>query len=275
MCMAVACPRTGDWIYSPRLMRIVSYNILDGGEGRADLLAEVIAAQRPDVVAMVEADQQHIVERIANRLKMDFIHAPGNTHASALLSRWPIRTTINHAPFHKGLTKSFLEATLVTPSGQEWIFGVLHLAAGAYEADETMREQELGIVLKIFEPHRSAGRPHLLMGDFNSNAPYQRIDPAQCKKKTQEAWEKNGGHIPRRVVQTLLDRGYVDSLNVVDPPAAQTLGTFTTQQPGQRVDYIFAHGIEPRRLQTAWIEHDRLAKYASDHFPIGAELNAE
>ena len=36
-------------------MRIVRYNILDGGEGRADPLAEVIEAQRPDLVALVEA----------------------------------------------------------------------------------------------------------------------------------------------------------------------------------------------------------------------------
>ena len=31
-------------------MRVVSYNILDGGEGRADPLAEVLIARRPDVV---------------------------------------------------------------------------------------------------------------------------------------------------------------------------------------------------------------------------------
>ena len=34
-------------------MRLVSYNILDGGEGRADPLAEVIEAQRPDVIGLV------------------------------------------------------------------------------------------------------------------------------------------------------------------------------------------------------------------------------
>lgn len=57
-------------------MRIVSYNILDGGEGRADPLAEVIQAQRPDVVALVEADVPATVERIARRLSMDFVVVP-------------------------------------------------------------------------------------------------------------------------------------------------------------------------------------------------------
>ena len=36
-------------------------------------------------------------------------------------------------------------------------------------------------VLEVFRGHREANRPHLLCGDFNANAPYQRIDPARCK----------------------------------------------------------------------------------------------
>src|SRR5687767_6096897 len=97
-------------------MRIVSYNILDGGEGRADPLAEVIIAQRPDVVALVEADDPVVVERIASRLRMDYVHAPGNSHASALFSRWPIVESINRAPLHpEKLTKSFLEALVRMP----------------------------------------------------------------------------------------------------------------------------------------------------------------
>ena len=51
-------------------------------------------------------------------------------------------------------------------------------------------------------------------------------------------------------------------------------GTFSTQYPGQRVDYIFTHTILHSRFKDAWIEQDRLAKYASDHFPIGLELSA-
>jgi len=52
----------------------------------------------------------------------------------------------------------------------------------------------------------------------------------------------------------------------------KTTGTFSTQFPGQRVDYIFTYAILPSRLKDAWIEQDRLAKYASDHFQIGLEI---
>ncbi len=253
-------------------MRIASYNILDGGEGRADPLAEVLLAQRADVVALVEADDGAVLERIAHRLGMDYVHAPGNAKASALLSRWPILESINHAPLHKQLTKSLLEAKVRDPSGTEWVIGVVHLHAHANDTDESIREKEIDTVLDIFRPHRDAGRPHLLAGDFNSHSPVQRIDPALCKPSTRQEWEENGGHIPRRVVQKLLEARYLDLLYTVDPILAANIGTFSTQFPGQRVDYIFSHSLPPASIRRAWVEQDRLAKYASDHFPIGAEI---
>ena len=253
-------------------MRLVSYNILDGGEGRADPLAEVIEAQRPDVIGLIEADFMGTLERIAHRLKMDFIHAPGKKGSVALLSRWPIRETINHGLLRKGLTRCLLEAKVVEPGGREWVFGVLHLHAQATEADEKVREMEVTEVLEIFARHRQAKTPHMLMGDFNADSPVQKIDPERCKESTREAWKKNGGQIPRRVIQSLLDAGYVDTLQAVDPGKAAMVGTFPTQHPGQRVDYIFAWGVEPSQIKAAWVEQDRLAKYASDHFPVAAEI---
>src|SRR5688572_30376393 len=253
-------------------MRIVSYNILDGGEGRADPIAEVIVAQRPDVVALVEADFMPVVERIAARLKMDFVHAPGNKSAAVIISRWPIRESINHAPLHPEFEKSFVEATIVTPDGGELIVGAVHLHAHGREEDEQQRERELAIVLEAFADARRANRPHLLAGDFNANSPIQNIDPTKTKPRTQEDWAANGGMLPRRVVQRLLDAGYMDTLHTADPAKAMEIGTFSTQFPGQRVDYIFSHGIERGRIKAAWVEQDRLAKYASDHFPIGAEI---
>ncbi len=255
-------------------MRLVSYNILDGGEGRADPLAEVIEAQKPDVVALVEATDVAVLERIANRLGMDYIQAVGRSQASALLSKWTIRQTINHALLRPELSKSLLEATVIDPVGNEWTFGVVHLHAHAAEEDEREREKEIAAVLGVFERLRKQGKPHILAGDFNANSPIQQIDPAKLKPKSRAEWEANGGRIPRRVIGKILEAGYLDTLAVVHPELAQTAGTFTTQYPGQRVDYIFTHGIESGRLTEARIENDQLAKYASDHFPVVAEIES-
>ncbi len=256
-------------------MRIFSYNILTGGEGRADPLAEVILAQNADVVALIEADDLAVLDRMARRLKMDFVHAVGNKppRAVALLSRFPIRDSVNHAPLHSGaLSNCFLQASIVDPGGQTWNFGTVHLHARAGEADEKTREAELKVILNTFAPLRSSNTPHILLGDFNSNSPVQKIDLEKCKPSTREQAAANGGTIPRRVVQSLLDRGYVDTLHALHPDQAAAQGTFTTQFPGQRVDYIFAHSIASSRLKSAWIETDRLATYASDHYPVGVEI---
>jgi endonuclease/exonuclease/phosphatase family metal-dependent hydrolase len=255
-------------------MRIISYNILTGGEGRADPLIEVLLAQRADVVGLVEAEDATVLERIARRLKMDYVQATGDKGgASALLSRFPIRDSVNHAAFQPGLSKSLLQASVVDDAGNAWQFGVVHLHARAGEEDEREREAEIDVVLKVFEPLRAAKTPHVLLGDFNANSPIQQIDLARCKPSTREQAAANGGEIPRRVVQRILNEGYADTYYSVNPDLAKAGGTFTTQFPGQRVDYVFTHSIAPARLKSAWIEYDRLATYASDHYPIGVEID--
>jgi endonuclease/exonuclease/phosphatase family metal-dependent hydrolase len=253
-------------------MRLSSYNILDGGEGRADPLAEVMLAQRADIVAVVEADDLGVQQRIARRLKMDYIAAEAKKHQAALYSRWRIAESINHSALHPGLSGSYLEVNVLEPNGRAWEIGVVHMPAHARESDEKAREKELATLLKIFEPHRRENRPHLLVGDFNSNSPVQNIDLERCKNSTREEAADNGGHVPRRVVQAILDAGYIDTLHAFDPDLAANHGTFSTQFPGQRVDYIFAFGFAQSQVKSAWIEYDRLAKYASDHFPVGVEI---
>jgi endonuclease/exonuclease/phosphatase family metal-dependent hydrolase len=254
-------------------MRIVSYNILDGGEGRADPLVEILLAQRADVIGLVEAEDPAVLERIARRLKMDYVEGVGESgKSSALLSRFPIRDSVNHGLIQIGLSKSLLQASVEGPGGGLWEFGVVHLHGKARESDEQKREGELRVVLEAFARLRAAGAPHVLLGDFNSNSPLQEIDLARCKPSTREQAAENGGVIPRRVVRELLNAGYLDTYDIVNPDLSRKQGTFSTQFPGQRVDYIFAHSIAAERIKSAWIEYDRLARYASDHYPIGVEI---
>ncbi|MBV8780793.1 MAG: endonuclease/exonuclease/phosphatase family protein [Phycisphaerae bacterium] len=250
-------------------MRITSYNILDGGEGRADPIAEILLAQRADIVCLVEADNAAVRQRIASRLKMDMIVGSAGRDSVALLSRLPIVETIDHAAAQPEFTGSLLEAIVVDERDVEWPVGVVHLSAKATEERERKREAEIAVVIDAFARHRQANRPHFLAGDFNANSPTQIIDPAPCKPATREAWESNGRQIPRRVIQRLLDAGYTDTLRAVHGAAADEMVSFTTHWPGQRLDYIFAYAVG---ATDAWIERDRLATYASDHYPVGCVL---
>jgi len=253
-------------------VRLVSYNILNGGEGRADPLGEVIEAARPDVVALIEADNLSVVERIAARLKMDYVIGQGK-RAVALLSRWVIRDSINHAALLPEGPRCLLEATMIDGGGREWPVAALHFVPHTHDADEQRRERELAAVLDTFAPHRRANRPHLICGDFNANAPTQQIDIAKAHPPTREAYAANGNAIPRRVVPLLEQAGYVDTLRAVAGTRADTTATFTTLHPQQRVDYVFAWGYDRSQITDAWVEHDRLAKCASDHYPVGVEIS--
>lgn len=254
-------------------MRVVAYNILDGGSGRVDLLIQVLLAQQADVIGLVEAEDSQVLHQLAQRLDMDHVMAMGRKHAVALLSRWTIDWSINHTALDESAPQSLLEAHITPGHGPPLVLGILHLLPHAGQADETRRLTEIARTLEIFKPHRDAGRPHLLMGDFNSNSPTQQIDPARCRPRTRRDWEANGGMIPRRVIQMVLDAGYLDTLDVADPQAARTKGSFCTKHPGQRVDYIFSHGIDRSRITSGWIEHTHPADIASDHYPVGAEID--
>jgi len=254
-------------------MRLVSYNILDGGTGRADPLAEIILAQRSDIVVLVETQDPAVVDRIAARTGMEAFVGGDDRQSAAILSRWPIVEAVDIAATRPGLSRSFLLAVVQSPEGVDWTVGAVHLHAGALDGDERQREVELAIVLDATAGYRSDGIPHILAGDFNSTAPEQEIDPARCKPKTRSAWDANGGAIPRRVVQRLRDCGYLDTLQVADEPAARSGVSFTTRHPGQRVDYIFTHSIAAGRIRAGWIEQDRLARYASDHYAVGAQID--
>ena len=253
-------------------MRLVSYNILNGGEGRADPLAEVILAQRPDVVVLIEADVPMVIDRISKRLGMQPYLGVGSKHTVAVFSRWPVLESIDHSAIDGELSRGMLEVVVRTPGDFELPIIALHLPAKATLADEAKRLRIWERVLKRLPSQRAEHRPHLLCGDFNANAPTQKIVPEKCKQATREAWIANGGKLPRELIAAVEVAGYVDTLHTFDGPSADVTGSFDTQTPGQRVDYIFAFGLPNDSVRSAWIEQDRLAKYASDHFPIGVDI---
>ena len=242
----------------------MSYNILDGGIGRADPIAEVVLAQRADVVVLVEADDAEVRDRIAWRLGFDCVAGVGRKgRTAAILTRGRILESINHVALGgDDLPRSMLSAVVKLDDVELSVTGV-HLSSKASDEQETTREREVATVLNALAPLRAEGRPHVVCGDFNAVSPDAKIDVAALPDKVRPHYEANGNTLPRRAIATLLDAGYADTLD----DAAAT--SFTTLQPGLRLDYIFGHGLAESR---GWTEHDRLARYASDHFPVGAEL---
>src|SRR5256885_9671748 len=70
-------------------LRLLTYNIREGGLGRAEEIAEVIKAARPDVVALQEARVPTIVEQIAKLAGFDSFGSQ-LSYSTGFLSKMPV-----------------------------------------------------------------------------------------------------------------------------------------------------------------------------------------
>jgi endonuclease/exonuclease/phosphatase family metal-dependent hydrolase len=255
-------------------MILMGYNILEGGTGRIDPLAEGIRQCAADVVVLPEASDEESFGRLADRLKMDGFRATNPrdpAQAVGLLTRFPLVDAMSVAPLDRRLTRALVTATVRTPHGPFTVVGA-HLHARPTPADEAVRLAELPAVLEIAARLEAAGAWYALVGDFNAHHPAQQIDPANARPSTPERGAGHGAEIPRALVRQILDAGLLDAHQVLHSPA--DFGTsFTTSHPAWRVDYIFL----PARLQGALrrcvYPHLPIARYASDHYPVVAELD--
>jgi len=161
------------------MTRVLTYNILLGGKGRVDQLAKMISFSQADVVGMVEATDPNVIEELAQRLDMQYrMTGRGTYHRdwqSAMLSRLPIVHTQLHTRPDIFYRKHLLEVGLQEPDGTQLSVFVIHQPAGyrSPQGSSQIRRAEIQEILSIMSKRQ--GSPHLLLGDFNSIAPGDRL----------------------------------------------------------------------------------------------------
>jgi endonuclease/exonuclease/phosphatase family metal-dependent hydrolase len=180
-------------------LRVISYNILTGGVGRADPIAEVLLAQRADVIGLQEADDVAVLRRLSWRLSMDFVRAEAaDGSAVALFSRHAIADSVNLGLL-RGSRSPLLRATLRIDSRPATV-DVLDI-----RSPDALEIADDGLAVARCISNSVEGMSHPTKGD-----------------------------------------------------------------PPRFVSQVWP-GVEVRVLDH-WIERDRLATYASDHYPSGAEV---
>jgi len=225
------------------VVKFMSYNI----QGHAAMrrqdhlpkLAEVIVAEKPDIVGLQEVHWRtrvgptHQGEALASLTGMNLqfgrsTNMDGGEYGNAVLTRGEIKSSFVHPLPGSGEPRSLLQ-TDIDLDGNDITFFVTHLAAWGRLLRVARKRQiaELGDIIA------RGSLPHVLVGDFN-------VPPGAEE------------------VRTLLSHGH---LHVIGDPRESTF-----PMTRQRLDYIFA---DPR-----WetIGTDVVRRGPSDHWAITAEL---
>jgi endonuclease/exonuclease/phosphatase family metal-dependent hydrolase len=258
-------------VHSLSSIRIMTYNI-HRWAGRdqqiaLDRLADVIAGAQADVVGLNEVlhpvtTSSHTyapLAELAGRLGMWYAFGPSGwldygpnwqgPVGNALLSRYPLTDVANILLPRLPSTKqrSLLCATVAAePVGGLTAF-VTHLDH-AFEG--TRLFQIRGVLRRMVQ--RSQGRPHFLMGDFNT--------PGFLGPRSRS--------ILPPVLQAMHTAGYRDAFRAVGEGPGRT---FPAHSPMVRIDFQFVpekwvHGLKRAETVTAYAAH-----HASDHRPLLVE----
>lgn len=254
-------------------MRLLTYNIREGGVGRAEAIAEVIRAASPDVVALQEASYPAVVHRIAELAGFPYCGSR-RSHSTGFLSQVPV---LDYGWRHPPRTRhALLEVSLA--DGLPRLF-VLHLRAWFSNWSEQRRARELrGLLDGIREQlirEDNAFAFHLLAGDFNALAPGERLDSSPMPAWIRGMIWLSGRDVARSTIEMMRADGYVDAWRTVHEHLENEPGyTFPVWNPHVRLDYVFTPAAYAARLTGCEVRKtpDEV-RTASDHMPLLVEIS--
>lgn len=241
-------------------LKLVSYNILLGGEARISAIGEVLKAQDADVVALLEANSRENAVVLANQLGMETAFGEANSpfHV-AWLSRIPVRKLENHRL--PELAKTLLQIDIEW-EGEPLSLFATHLGS---RHDRQQPAQEVPAILEVLGPF--SGRPHLLVGDFNT---VRFGDPVGAPPPGVEWRVDSLDSATGEAISLMLDAGYLDCYRAINPYDAGY--TYKSEHPWLRLDYIFASPRMARRLDACDVVKGEDLEQASDHLPLWARF---
>ena len=232
-------------------VRVLSYNIHHGrgADGAVDLdrIARVVAAAKPDVVALQEVDvgvrRSGRIDQPAELGRLtgltpyfrENIPYQGGQYGNAVLSRWPATVLADHKlpSHHDGEQRGVLELRIDVPGAAMPLhFLATHLDS---RAGSTERPASVAFLEALVEKRPTAD--FVLAGDLNALPDSPEI------RRLRRSWTLAG-----------------DGRNLLTFPAAK---------PRRRIDYIAVRPVSRWTVERVVVIDEPVA---SDHRPVLAEL---
>ncbi|MFJ6196963.1 endonuclease/exonuclease/phosphatase family protein [Micromonospora sp. NPDC092111] len=266
------------------MLRMMTWNIRTGGRdrtgpGRRDLVTRVVAAQAPDVLAVQELrgfDRPGVLAGFADRVGMRPYLARtcfGQPVAVLVRPSWPVRSAGPvRRPFHHAAQR----VELATTAGPLTVLSA-HLDPYA----GLRRRVEAGWLAGALR--RAPGELALLAGDLNTLDPgtehadrVARLPVAYRRRHLR----RDGRTVETRAVARLLAAGLVDLWTRAGGPPETGLTAPTrhgggVEFSGMRLDYLLGTPALAARLRGCRVVRDGDTEYASDHYPVVAELDLD
>lgn len=259
----------------------MTFNILDGGisgnESRIEHIIKVINDERPDFLALQEANHfdknnNALLKRVSRETELShYALSQGSPNKEedpyhvASLSRYPLLHV------EEFLSSSFqsaaLSVTIKSPLLGELSLCNVHL----HSSSEVQRIEEISQILN----HQSKFPNHIILGDHNALSASDFSNGLSADHLA--AGEFTNYDLTRFDLTDLLrDKGYVDSIAHLDVQNRHTHPTSGCPHPISktpiRIDYIWGTPSLRPLMQEAAVIRTLSAKKASDHYPVTLTL---
>ncbi|MBI4599968.1 endonuclease/exonuclease/phosphatase family protein [Candidatus Uhrbacteria bacterium] len=254
-------------------MKLMTYNILNGGQQGIDAIIEVVRREAPDYLTLNEAntfaaDDNRLLKEFAGRAGFPFFDialSGEHDYHVAVFSTYPLRETHKLTP----LMRACLIARIDTECGPISIAS-LHLTPFT----EDMRDEEIDRIIKFQKscPNR------ILMGDMNSLSRYDGYDPGMVEHFNDMQLKKftTNGNLRFDAIDKIMSVGYHDTAVELGKNNEYTAPTAINEfaaHSNMRLDYIFLSESLTPYLKDYRVIKNELTENASDHYPVVAELS--
>jgi endonuclease/exonuclease/phosphatase family metal-dependent hydrolase len=256
-------------------MKLLSWNIRNGGGKRrsrqldeiADLGADLVALQEVTAASVTgfrtglqEASLPYAIDSFSLAPSLKPLTGP-RKYGQLLASRWPL-TAISPTEFDLPWRERVLSAFVDVPTQGPIEVHVTGIPPGSSNG-WTKIEQLEGIWKRLARP---SSIPRILAGDFNTPKSEGHDGTVETWDDRDERWKAG----ERRVIVDLADHDLADTFRALNGYSVEAFSHYV-QRVGRRYDHIFAS----KRLNPISAKYlDRLrSEGLSDHAPLLVEFN--
>jgi exodeoxyribonuclease-3 len=253
-------------------MKLMSYNILDGGLDRISLIIDAVKKEVPDFLTINEAntfakDDKKIMNQMAQVSGLPYfaIAMSGEyDYHAAVFSKYPFKK------MH--IVPSLMRACIITLVETE--IGEVSIASFHLTPySEDLRHPEIDKIIDYQKQYPS----RILIGDMNSLAESDDYNPdivnnfnnVQLKKFTTDK------KLRFDVINKITSSGYIDTAKQLEKHKDKTVPTPANRDASHaqmRLDYIFISNSLLPHLHSYAVVKNEITDRASDHYPITVVL---